>query len=150
MIPLTEQVLLENSKESEIYLRRKKIWDLYIQGYTQQQIAEKLGMSIKTISRDFQELKKESKEWMNTLPEGEIQLHHKRNLEMIERVQQELWQIYEKTENENTKIKILGIIAAKCKIQSDLFTSNKLWKIRGDIQHDLKIKSMYGTYEYES
>jgi hypothetical protein len=69
---------------------------------------------------------------------------------MIERVKQELWQIYENTENENSKIKILNIIAAKCKAQSDLMTSDKLWKIRGDIQHDLKIKSMFGRYQFEA
>lgn len=123
---------------------------MYIQGHTQQQIAEKLNVSLKTISRDFQELKAESKEWMNTLPEGEIQLHHKRNLEMLERVNQELWKIYEDTENEDTKIKILNTIAAKCKTQFDLFSSGRIWKIRGDIQNDLKIKSLFGKYQYES
>lgn len=92
----------------------------------------------------------ESKQWMNNLPEGEIQLYHKRNLEMIERVNQELWKIYKDTKNENTKIKILNTIAAKCKTQSDLLTSEKLWKVRGDIQHDLKIRSLFGRYQHES
>jgi len=66
------------SKESEIFIRQQKVWDLFIQGFTQQQIADKLNVSAKTISRDFQQLKKESMEWMNALPEGEIQLNHKK------------------------------------------------------------------------
>lgn len=122
---------------------------MYIQGCTQQQIAAKLSVSLKTISRDFQELKTESKEWMNNLPEGEIQLYHKRNLETIEKVNQELWKLYENAKDEDKKIKILNMISSKCKTHIDMMTSDKLWKLRSSIQGDLKIKSMFGKYRSE-
>jgi len=46
------------SKQAEVFFRKQKIWNLITQGFTQEQIANKLKVSLKTISRDFQELKK--------------------------------------------------------------------------------------------
>jgi len=99
------------SKEQEIQIRRQKVWGLFLQGFSQQKIAKELNVSLKTISRDFQDLKTESMKWMDSLPEGEIQLHHKKNLESIEKVIQEFWDIYENTEDENKKLKLLNFIA---------------------------------------
>ena len=118
------------SKESEIYQRKQKIWNLITQGFTQEQIANKLKVSLKTISRDFQELKKESIEWMNALPEGEIQLHHKKNFEMIDRVIQELWKIFERTKDEKEKIRILNIIAQKSKLHTDMMDTKHILAVR--------------------
>ena len=42
----------QTSKELEIYLRKQKVWDLTLQGFTQEEIAGKLDVSTKTISRD--------------------------------------------------------------------------------------------------
>ena len=118
------------SKESEILIRKQKIWSLYKQAITQQQIADKLDVNIKTISRDFQELKQESKEWMETLPDGEIQLLHKKNFDMIDKVLQELWNIFETTKDDNKKIRILNIIAQKCKMHVDMMGANRLFEVR--------------------
>ena len=138
------------SKESEIFIRQQKVWNLFIQGFTQQQIADKLNVSAKTISRDFQQLKKESMEWMNALPEGEIQLHHKKNFEMIEKVIQELWKIYDDMEDDDKKLKVLNLIAEKSKMHIEMLNPNNILKVRQDMQHELKIKNMYGKYPYES
>jgi len=97
----------ENPPPEEKEERKRKVWDLMLQGYTQQQIAEKFGVSLKTISRDFQELKKESAEWMEALPKGQIQVYHKSNLEIIEKVAQELWKLFENTEDEKLKLMVL-------------------------------------------
>jgi len=118
------------SKETEIYLRKQQVWSLITQGFTQEQIADKLNVSPKTISRDFQELKKESIEWMNALPDGEIQLHHKKNFEMIDKILQELWKIYGKTKDEKEKVRILSTIAQKCKMHTDMMDTKHLLEIR--------------------
>lgn len=147
-LPSTEQHQI-TSKESEIYIRKQKVWSLFMQGFTQEQIADKLNVSAKTISRDFQELKKESMEWMNALPEGEIHLHLKKNFEMIGKVIQELWKIYDDMEDVDKKVKVLNIIAEKSKMHSEMLNPNNILKVRQDMQHELKIKEMYGSYRYE-
>ena len=45
--------------EKKIEERKNRVWSLLTQGFTQQQIAKKLGVSTKTISRDYQQLKTE-------------------------------------------------------------------------------------------
>jgi len=101
------------SKESEIYIRKQKVWDFLTQGFTQQQIADKLQVSLKTIFRDFQEIKKESIEWMETLPKGEIQLYYKTTFELIDTSINEMWKLFEKTEDEKLKLNILRTIIEK-------------------------------------
>ena len=130
----------------EIESRQNKVWSLYLQGYSQQRIAEKLELSLKTISRDFQELKTKSIEWMDSLPEGEIQLYHKKNLETIQKVIQELWNIYENTKKETIKQSLLNQIAEKSKLHSEMITRNNLFDVRAFTQHELRIKKEFGYY----
>jgi len=133
------------SKESEIFFRRKKTWDLYLQGFSQQDIAEKLNVSYKTISRDFHEMKKESARWMETLPKGEIQLYHKSNFEMLKKVSQELWNLFEKTEDEKLKLKILSTIADKSKLHSDMLDPSHFLKLRNQIHEELSPSNIFAS-----
>ena len=134
------------SKEMEIILRRQKVWSLHKQGFNQAEIADKLGVSVKTIFRDFQDLKSEAIEWMNALPEGEVQLHHKKSIEGVEQVIQELWKNYKSTKNESMKVRILALIADKTKMHADMISQKNVLDIREHTQHQLKIKEKYGKY----
>lgn len=125
------------SKEAEIYLRKQKIWELFLEGLTQQQIAEKLGVSVKTVYRDFQELKNESVEWMKSLPQGEIQIQYQRTFATLDKVQQKLWDIFENTQNESLKVKILSIITKRCKMHADLMNNNHLLEVRRRVGWEL-------------
>jgi len=123
-------------KELEIYLRLQKVWDLTLQGYTQEQIAEKLDVSTKTISRDAIEIKKDSIRWLDTLPRGQIQMYHRSNFETIERVIKELWQLFETTEDDKLKVKILKTIADNRKIHANLLERSDLMAL-GRILHQV-------------
>src|SRR3972149_2880217 len=136
----------QTSKELEIMLRRQKVWSLHKQGFNQIEIAEKLGVSSKTISRDFQDLKSEAIEWMNALPEGEVQLHHKKSIEGVEQVIQELWKSYRNTKNEGMKLRILALIADKTKMHSEMISQKNVLGIRQHTQHQLRYKEAYGKY----
>lgn len=100
-------------QDLEVLQRKQKIWELTTIGFTQQQIAEKLNVSLKTISRDYAELKTESLEWLDALPKGEIQLEHKKSFETIKMVIQQLWEICRQTKDEMNKVKILDQISKK-------------------------------------
>jgi len=134
------------TKELEIESRQNKVWSLFLQGYSQERIAEKLEVSLKTISRDFQELKTKSIEWMDALPEGEIQLCHRKNLETIQKVIQELWNLYENTKDEAKKQSLLNQIAEKSKLHSEMMTRNNLLDVRSFTQQQLTYKKAFGYY----
>jgi len=87
--------------------------------------------------KNFQELKKESAEWMETLPKGQIQMYYKSNFEIIEKVLQELWKLFENTEDEELKLKVLKTIAEKRKLQVDLLDSKRLLEVRDIVHREL-------------
>ncbi len=128
------------SKEQEIQIRQQKVWGLFLQGFSQQKIAKELNVSLKTISRDFQDLKTESMKWMDSLPDGEIQLHHKKNFEMIDRVIQELWKIFERTKAEKEKVRILNIIAQKSKLHTDMMDTKHILAVRSHMRQYARSK----------
>ncbi len=144
--------MLENhtSKESEIYLRKQKGWELFIQGFRQQEIAEKLNVSYKTISRDFHELKKESVKWMETLPKGQLQMYHKSNFEIIEQVTRELWKLYEETEDEKLKLKILNTIAEKRRLVQEMMNPSKLLRVRNQVHEELTPHSAFEPLDFSN
>jgi len=120
----------------EIHLRKQKVWDLTLQGFTQEEIAEKLDVSTKTISRDAKEIKKDSIRWMDTLPRGQIQMYHRSNFETIERVIKELWKLFETTNDDKLKVKILKTIADNRKTHASLLESSDLMTL-GNTLHEI-------------
>lgn len=138
-----KKVITETEQSQDKEERKRKVWELVLQGYTQQQIAEKFDLSLKTISRDVQELKKESAEWMESLPKGQIQMYHKSNFEIIDKVTKELWNLYEKTDDDKLKLKILNTIAEKRKLHANLLDSKNLLQVRDSIHNELAPKTMF-------
>jgi len=65
-----KKMITETEQPQDKEERKRRVWELVLQGFTQQQIAEKFDQSLKTISRDVQEIKKECAEWMEALPKG--------------------------------------------------------------------------------
>jgi len=136
-------VITETEQSQDKEERKRKVWELVLQGFTQQQIAEKFDLSLKTISRDVQELKKESAEWMESLPKGQIQMYHKSNFEIIDKVTKELWNLYEKTDDDKLKLKILNTIAEKRKLHANLLDSKNLLQVRDSIHSELAPKAVF-------
>lgn len=130
-------------KKSEVFFRRQQVWDLFIQGHNQIQIAEKLNVSYKTVTRDLQELKKDARDWLANLDEGDIQIHQKKNFDNITRVSNELWKIFENTKDENKKIKILNFITSNSKSSSELMDDKHLLSSRSFVSRIQSHRAMH-------
>ena len=128
--------------QQEIEQRKDEVVLLYLQGFSQELIAKKLGTSLKTISRDFQELKKKSIEWMEALPKGELQIYHRTNFEIVNKVTEELWKLYQETKDEKLKLKILSTVVQKRKTFSDMLAPNRLLKSRTEMKCALKFPEL--------
>lgn len=64
------------------------------------------------------------------IPYGEIHLYHKKNLEKIWKVINDFEKIYENTNDDKMKIKILDQIAKKNKMVSDMIGQKDFLKLR--------------------
>jgi len=133
-----------SKKELEIHNRKNKVWTLYRLGNTQLKIAEKLKVDVKTVSRDMSELKKESKEWLENFTQGDIQLTHKKNFELIEIIFGELFKIYHKTNDHKFRLKILNQVLFTVKTQTEMLDYKKILKIREVVIHENDFKTHYG------
>jgi len=137
-------------KSVEIHARRKRILRLRSLGHTVENIAEILGVNPKTVSRDINELKDESIQWLNSLPGGEIQLILKKSLENIYKVINELEKILKNTIDDRLKVRILDQIAQKYKMISDMMDKKDLLKLRiqlDDILNPSSSKLLYSKID---
>lgn len=82
------------ARKTEIQQRRKQIAELYVQGWTQMAIAEKLNIGQPTVSLDLQKLQKEWRESrirdFDTVRELEIQ--------KLDRLEREAWLAWERSQ----------------------------------------------------
>ena len=126
--------------------RRQNVWKMHKMGLSQIKIAERLGVSVKTVSRDYQDLKNEAREWMDALPEGELQIHHKKSIEDVEDIIRELWSIWNNTKDESMKVRILALIADKTKMNLEMICGKNILDIRSRIQNELRVRELFGKY----
>jgi len=70
-------------------------------------------------------------------------MYYKSNFEIIDKVTKELWNLYEKTEDEKLKLKILSTIAEKRKLHSNLLDSKNLLQVRDNIHNELSPKPIF-------
>ncbi|MDB5336643.1 MAG: hypothetical protein JWN70_2262 [Planctomycetaceae bacterium] len=82
------------ARKTEIQLRRKQIAELYVQGWTQMAIAEKLNIGQPTVSLDLQKLQKEWRDSrirdFDSVRELEIQ--------KLDRLEREAWAAWERSQ----------------------------------------------------
>ena len=111
-------------KGSEIFYRKQQVAYYFIQGYNQSQIAEKLDISTKTVYRDLSDMKNESYEWFSGFCTGGILFYHKRNFDCNDKIMTELWKVFESTESEAMKLKVLDSIGDKARSSSEMLSES--------------------------
>ena len=135
-------------KKSQIGARQEKIWELKLQGFSNEQIAKKLGVSTKTVTRDLCDLKKKSVEWMEHLPKGEIQLFHRTNFEIAGKITNELWKLYEESKDEKQKLAILTKIVQTRKTLSDMTDLKEILELRESMHRELAHVTIYDNITF--
>ena len=124
------------TKESQMYVRQQKVWDLLMQDCSQEKIAKKLGVSTKTISRDVEEIKKDSVQWMDNLHKGQLQVYYRSDLESVDKVNEELWEICRGTKDKKLKVKILSSIFGNKVIHIKMLSQSKLFELGKELHLD--------------
>ena len=131
-------------KPTEIAERQFKVWRLYSQGFSNVDIAARLDVSAKTVSRDMQELRSDAMRWFDTLPEGEMQICQRKNLSTMEQVICELSEIKEKTKSDYVKVRALEQIAKTARMHYDMMSSRNLLTTRKQVLSELRFKAISG------
>ena len=88
----------QNMKNKE--KRRLEIQELNLAGFSQEKIAQKLGISISTVSRTIQKLREESNRWLVNLARRDYASLYK---EALDGLKQDLVYLYELSQEESVK-----------------------------------------------
>src|SRR4051794_20268826 len=82
------------ARKTEIAQRRKNVAELYIQGWNQTAIAEKLGMGQSTVCYDLQKLQKE---WRESRVR-DFDAARELEIQKIDRLEREAWAAWERSQ----------------------------------------------------
>ncbi len=93
--------------EDQIKIRRQKVFELWIEGYSQTEMAEKTGYAARTVARDLVELKKERAEVVKDIGKKfDINVFIGKQLRGIDRRRQSLWEDYKKSIPPQARVRI--------------------------------------------
>ena len=100
--------------DEEKNIRQSDVLKLYIKGFSQTEIAQKLLVNQSTISRDLQEIKKESKKYIVNIICKDIPFEFKRTLTGLDEVIKFSWKLIENEESnkvsDKEKCNILNLL----------------------------------------
>ena len=97
------------TKEQQIDQRRQTVLELSSQGLTQQEIANRLLISQKTVSNDLTWLKKDAVEFIKRNREH-IAFEYKQAMSNFYQLRKEAWKHFSSTKNDNVKTNLYGVI----------------------------------------
>lgn len=97
------------TKQQQIDQRRHAVLELSSQGLSQQEIANKLLMSQKTVSNDLTYLKKESVVFVHE-HRANVAFEYKQVMSNFYQLRKEAWNHFQSTQSENVKTNLYGII----------------------------------------
>jgi hypothetical protein len=128
------------SKQEQIQQRRNKVWELYSQGLTQEEISDKLGpfhVTRRTIGYDIEWLRKDST--ANFLKDNRkiIAEEYKKVMSNFEQLRKEAWAQFHKIENKDSNVKV----ALYDTIQSINKNILQMLSVGDMIEMELKIKN---------
>ena len=91
--------------------RRLHVQELLFAGYTQEKISQKLGISTKTVSRDIQWVRENNQKWLEDLAGANYAHVFRESLEGYKQDIMRLYEMLEKCQDDNTRIKIIKTIS---------------------------------------
>ena len=132
--------------KEKIEERRKKVSFLDSQGFSNEEIAKQLEVSLSTIEKDLHDMKYYYLKWSQEMLELDYMKPYLEAKAQLDYIQKELWIMYRKEENEVVKRQILNSIAsiATKKIQIKInyhFTphaENVMRRLKKKTMEDLK------------
>ncbi len=115
--------------KEKIEERQHQVYDLKLQGFSNQEMADKLSVSVSTIEKDVHELKID---WIKLYKQLQGYRRYKAFLqtcEHLELVQKELWRKFNNEKDTIIQLKILGAIKETAIDQTKVFDASGPWDV---------------------
>ncbi|MBI5698054.1 MAG: hypothetical protein HZC29_06160, partial [Thaumarchaeota archaeon] len=123
---VTGHHLRVRATKDQIDERRNRIYKLKLQGYTEQEIADELKISISTVEKDVHHMKYFCVKWSKDIISASTTKPLVDSYTQIEIVQKELWNLYRAEKQIKTKKRILDAIIANALKKDNLVKYRRL------------------------
>ena len=114
---MPEEIVVKSEKhesvKEKIRARQHQVHILHLQDLTNQEIADKLDVSVSTVEKDLHEIRENIKSWFVEYRQSGKYLAFKESCEQLAQIQKELWQHYHQEKDPKTKVRILESLADK-------------------------------------
>lgn len=111
---LTDVTLAETSNsimQEKVAYRRKRVNQLRLRGYTNQQIAEKIGCNLSTVEKDLKSIRENARKWFDQDSITEYCQSISDGIILCDNVIEDLQILYQEDSDIDTKLKILATIS---------------------------------------
>ena len=122
---IQEQKLTDSSKDVDD--RRKKVHSLDLQGYTNKEIAEKMGTSESTVEKDLHQTRNCVRNWFSELGNVDRYQAFVDAVLQVDQVLKELWQMARNEKDAAKKSRILNNIADNAVKKANLFKTSEAY-----------------------
>ena len=115
---MTPEQIPQNRKDDEQKItvklsvsdRRKLVHTLDLHGYTNQEIAEQVGVSLSSVEKDLSETRQSIREWFSQLGSEERYMAFVDAILHIDAVQKQLWKMTREEKDPKEKAKLFEVI----------------------------------------
>lgn len=125
---LTDITLSETSDsimEEKVSYRRKRVNQLRLMGYTNQQIADKIGCNLSTVEKDLHAIRNNARKWFNEDAVTEYCQSINDGIILCDNVTEDLQILYQEDSDIETKLKILTAISEYETKKTQLYEKTK-------------------------
>ena len=131
MIPQIPQNRKDNEQNFEVKLnisdRRKLVHTLDLQGYTNQEIADQVGVSLSSVEKDLSEIRQNIREWFSQLGSVERYLAFVDAVLHLDAVQKQLWKMTREEQDSKERAKLFQQITDNAEKKAGLFKTSEAY-----------------------
>ena len=131
MIPQINQNRKDDEQKFEVKLsisdRRKLVHTLDLQEYTNQEIADQVGVSLSSVEKDLSETRQSIREWFSQLGSEERYMAFVDAVLHIDSVQKQLWKMTREEKDPKEKAKLFQQITDNAEKKVGLFKTSEAY-----------------------
>jgi hypothetical protein len=131
MIPQINQNRKDDTQNFEVKLsisdRRKLVHTLDLQGYTNQEISDQVGVSVSSVEKDLCETRQNVREWFSQLGSEERYMAFVDAVLHIDSVQKQLWKMTRDEKDPKERAKLFQQITDNAEKKAGLFKTSEAY-----------------------